>query len=31
MTAKGMKAWDKADADLPQMRAATSNNVVQQE
>ncbi len=23
MTAKGMKAWDKADADLPQMRATT--------
>ena len=24
MTAKGMKAWDKADADLPQMRTTTN-------
>jgi tetratricopeptide (TPR) repeat protein len=29
MTAKGMKAWDKADADLPQMKGATANTVVQ--
>jgi tetratricopeptide (TPR) repeat protein len=29
MAGKGMKAWDKADADLPQMRG-TSNNLVQQ-
>ena len=29
MTAKGMKAWDKADADLPQLRTS-SNTVVQQ-
>jgi hypothetical protein len=23
MSAKGMKAWDKADADLPQLRSTT--------
>jgi tetratricopeptide (TPR) repeat protein len=29
MTAKGMKAWDKADPDLPQLRAATHTAAAQ--